>query len=156
MKSKHLGLIFSGGLCLYLVVLLWTALGYPMKAKLFPLIIIPSSLVLLGIQIFMDMTRRRRPKQVQETDRDEETSKSHSRGHADATMWIVGSLFGFLLLGHILIFFLLPLAYSKLHKERWSTSIILSLSCGVSVYILFVSVLDMRLFEGFLYLLFVH
>ncbi len=154
MKVKNRGLLFSGGLFLFLLVLLITALGYPMKAKLFPLIIIPASLVLLGIQILIEMTKMRRRKETQETDHTATLSENHSRGYMDAMVWIAGSLFGFLLFGHILMFFLLPLAYGKLHKERWLTSITLSLGCGISIYLIFVSVLDMRLFEGFLFSLF--
>jgi len=156
MKTKYFSLIFTGIVFLFLVVLLSSVLGYPLKAKLFPLIIIPLSLVLLGIQIVMDMTKMRRQKEVQEADRVEKTSGNVSRGYVDAAVWTTGSLFGFLLFGHILIFFFLPLAYSRLHKERWLTSISLSLSCGISFYLIFVSLLDMRLYEGFVFSLFAH
>jgi hypothetical protein len=155
MKKKYYSLIFTLILFLFLVVLLFSCLGYPTKAKLFPLIIIPLSLVLLGIQIFKDIVALKGQGKAKMADQGE-TPGETSRGFWDAILWIVISLFGSLLLGFVVAFFLLPLVYSKTHKERWSTSILLSLSCGVIFYIIFGYVFDMRLYEGFFFSLFFH
>jgi hypothetical protein len=155
MKTKNINLLLEGCLFLFLFVLLMSVLGYPVKAKLFPLIMIISSMVLLGILIFADFTKMIHERRVQEADRSEDESSGNDiRGLVDATVWISASLFGFLLFGHILICFLLPLAYGKFHKESWLTSISLSIGCGVIFYLVFVTVLDMRLYEGFLFSLY--
>lgn len=153
MKNKYGSLIFTLILFFSFVVLLFSSLGYPTKAKLFPLIIIPLSLILLGIEIFKDILAIRGKREAKKTDQGEASGETVRR-FWDAILWIVVSLFGSLLLGFVVAFFLLPLVYSKTHKERWSTSILLSLSCGVIFYIIFVYIFDMRLYEGFLFTLF--
>ena len=153
MKNKYGSLIFTLILFFSFVVLLFSSVGYPGKAKLFPLIIIPLSLILLGIEIFKDILAIRGKREAQKTDQGEKSGET-SRGFWDAILWIVISLFGSLFFGFVVAFFLLPLVYSRTHKERWSTSILLSLSCGVVFYIIFGYVFDMRLFEGFFFTLF--
>ncbi|MFB3886481.1 MAG: tripartite tricarboxylate transporter TctB family protein [Thermodesulfobacteriota bacterium] len=149
MKNRYGSLIFTLILFFSFVVLLFSAAGYPGKAKLFPLIIIPLSLILLGIEIVRDVLVIRGRGETKKADPGEKAGET-SRGFWDAILWIVISLFGSLLFGFVTAFFLLPLVYSKTHKESWWTAILLSLGCGVVFYIIFGYVFDMRLFEGFL------
>jgi hypothetical protein len=123
--------------------------GYPGKAKLFPLIIIPLSLILLGIEIVKDVLAIRGKRETKKADQGEE-SDTTSHGFWDAILWIMVSLFGSLFFGFVVAFFLLPLVYSRTHKESWATSILLSLGCGIIFYFIFSYVFDMRLYEGFL------
>lgn len=155
MKTKKINLLLEGFLFIFLLVLLISVLDYPLKAKFFPLIIIILSMVLLGILIGSDITKLRHGGTSQEADHSEaESSGNDKRGFRDAALWISASLIGFLLFGHILICFLLPLAYCKYHGESWLTSIGLSIGCGIIFYLTFVTVLDMRLYEGFLFSLY--
>lgn len=155
MNIRYFSLIFNTVLFLFLVTLLLFAFGYPTKAKLFPLIIIPLSLGLLGTQLFIDIIAIRHKEQIKEVDRTEQGART-SRNYLDATVWVAATLVGFLLFGNMLLFFLLPLAYSKLHKESWLSSIGLSLGCGISFYIVFDLALEMRFYEGFLFSLLFH
>jgi hypothetical protein len=155
MKNRYYSLIFTLILFLFMVVLLFSSLGYPSKARLFPLILIPLSLVLLGIEIFKEILAIKGQRDVKKPDQSE-TPGGASRGFWDAILWIAISLFGSLLFGFVAAFFLLPLAYGRTHKERWSTSILSSLGCGVIFYIIFAYIFSMELYEGFLFSLFSH
>jgi len=154
-RRRYCSLICTVVLFLFLVFMLLAALAYPMKAKIFPLIIIPLSLGLLGIQILTDIVAIRQKNEIKNTGRVEADGFSSSR-LLGAIVWIALSLLGFFLFGHMALFFLLPLAYCKLHQERWLSSIGLSFGYGIGFYIVFNYALEMRLYEGILFSLFLH
>ena len=154
MNIKFYSLSFTIILFLLLSVFLFLALEYPIKAKLFPLIIISLNLVILGVQITIDIHDIRKQVITEEVQKNK-LKQQFSFKNIDILLWIAATLFGFLLLGHIFIFFFLPLFYSKLHKESWLTSICLSVGCGMGFYIIFGLLLNLILYEGFLLSLFV-
>ncbi len=150
MKRRYFDLIFTILLFVSFVVLLVSALDYPIKSRIFPFIVIVLGLGILAAQILLDLFAIRRKKKLEEVDSAEAPGASTGR-LLEAILWVAMSFVGFWLFGHIAVFFLLPLAFSKLHHERWLTSILLSLGCGIGFYVIFQFALSVTLYNGYLF-----
>lgn len=153
MKTIYFRLFFTIILFVSLFILLISALEYPFKAKIFPFIVILSSLGLLSAQILLDIFAIKHKVGDKEVDSVETEGSSYHK-LLEALIWVAMSLVGFLLFGHVAVFFLLPFAYSKLHHDRWWVSISLSLGCGIGFYVIFDFALSITLYKGYLFPLF--
>jgi small-conductance mechanosensitive channel len=136
-------LIFTIALLLVSILLLRATLPYPFKAKLFPLIILITVLILLIIQIVREVVALR-VKGATEKKR----ANSFRSKHLTILFWMVGTVLMLWVLGFMGTVILLPFLYLRFEKESWLLSITLSLGCGVFFYGLFGYLLKMPLYPG--------
>ena len=136
-------LIFTIALLLVSILLLRATLPYPFKAKLFPLIILITVLILLVIQIFREAFALREKGAAEGKKGDSFRSK-----HLTILFWMVGTVLMLWVLGFMGTVILLPFLYLRFEKESWLLSITLSLGCGVFFYGLFGYLLRMPLYPG--------
>jgi len=136
-------LIFTIALLLVSILLLRATLAYPFKAKLFPLIILITVLILLMIQIVREVVALRVKGATEKKRADSFRSK-----HLTILFWMVGTVLMLWVLGFMGTVILLPFLYLRFEKESWLLSITLSLGCGVFFYGLFGYLLRMPLYPG--------
>lgn len=136
-------LIFTIALLLVSILLLRATLAYPFKAKLFPLIILITVLILLMIQIVREVVALRVKGATEKKRADSFRSK-----HLTILFWMVGTVLMLWVLGFMGTVILLPFLYLRFEKESWLLSISLSIGCGVFFYGLFGYLLRMPLYPG--------
>jgi hypothetical protein len=138
--------IFTVALLLVSLLLLRATLPYPFKAKLFPLIILFTVLILLVVQIFREAFALRE-KRASETEKEE----GFQIKHLVILFWMAGTVLMLWILGFMGTVILLPFLYLRYEKERWLLSITLSLGCGIFFYGLFGYLLNMPLYPGLIF-----
>jgi hypothetical protein len=136
-------LIFTIALLLVSILLLRATLPYPFKAKLFPLIILITVLILLVIQIFREAFALREKGAAEGKKGDSFRTK-----HLTIGLWMAGTVLMLWVLGFMGTVILLPFLYLRFEKESWLLSITLSLGCGIFFYGLFGYLLKMPLYSG--------
>ena len=114
-------LIFTIVLLLVSLLLLRATLPYPFKAKLFPLIILITVLILLMIQIGREVVALRVKGATEKKRADSFRSK-----HLIILFWMVGTVLMLWVLGFMGTVILLPFLYLRFEKENWLLSITLS------------------------------
>ncbi|MFB3884272.1 MAG: tripartite tricarboxylate transporter TctB family protein [Thermodesulfobacteriota bacterium] len=139
-------LIFTAALLLASFLLLKATLPYPFKAKLFPLIVLITVLVLLMIQVFREAFALKK-RATAETEKGEKFRWKH----VAVFFWMAGTVLMLWILGFMATVVLLPFFYLRYERERWLLSICLSLGCGVFFYGLFGYLLNMPLYPGILF-----
>ena len=135
--------IFTVALLLVSFLLLKATLPYPFKAKLFPLIVLITVLILLMIQIFREAFALKKKATAETGKGDGFRSK-----HLTILFWMVGTVLMLWILGFMGTVILLPFLYLRFEKESWLLSICLSLGCGIFFYGLFGYLLNMPLYPG--------
>jgi hypothetical protein len=135
--------IFTIALLMVSLLLLRATLPYPFKAKLFPLIILITVLILLMIQIVREVVALRVKGATEKKRADSFRSK-----HLTILFWMVGTVLMLWVLGFMGTVILLPFLYLRFEKENWLLSITLSLGCGIFFYGLFGYLLRMPLYPG--------
>ena len=135
--------IFTIVLFLVSILLLRATLPYPFKAKLFPLIILITVLILLMIQMAREIAALR-GKGATEAERGD----GFRPKHLTILLWLVGTVLMLWILGFMGTVILLPFLYLRFEKESWLLSITLSLGCGIFFYGLFGYLLRMPLYPG--------
>ncbi len=136
-------IIFTIALLLVSVLLLKATFAYPFKAKLFPLIVLFTVLILLMVQIFREAIALR-GKGIHET----EGGGGFRRKHLSILFWMMGTVVMLWILGFMGTVILLPFLYLRFERESWLLSITLSLGCGLFFYGLFGYLLKMPLYPG--------
>lgn len=139
-------LIFTIALFLVSILLLRATLPYPFKAKLFPLIILITVLILLMIQIIREVFALREKGATEGEKGDGFRAK-----HLTILIWMAGTVLMLWVLGFMGTVILLPFLYLRFEKESWLLSITLSLGCGVFFYGLFGYFLKMPLYPGMVF-----
>jgi hypothetical protein len=144
-----LEIIFSSAVLTILIVMLIMATGYKPKARLFPLVIIISSIVLFGILTVKEILKTLRQRDVL-TEKKTVGNPILSR-YFRAPVWI-GTLMLFIyLLGHMVGASLFSLLYLKFHGEKWVTTILFAMGVMAFIYGCFQVALAIPLYEGRLF-----
>lgn len=138
--------IFTIALLLVSLLLLRATLPYPFKAKLFPLIILSTILLLLMVQMGREIAALRGKGATEGEKGDGFRSK-----HLTILFWIVGTVLMLWILGFMGTVILLPFLYLRFERESWLLSITLSLGCGIFFYGLFGYLLKMPLYPGMIF-----
>jgi TctA family transporter len=119
------GALFSLGMCLVFAAALWTALGWPDRARTFPFAIFGPVLIVAIANFVKDL--RRRPwtlsieQSIAEANLDADSFKKRT---AHILTWILGFFLALWLLGFSIGIPLATFAYLKLAaRERWPTTI---------------------------------
>lgn len=131
-------------------------LGYPPRARLFPLIVIG----LCGVFVLAELLRaynasRKSGSATREDQQDEESlkmNKQHQLQFAATTAWIGGFALTIWLFGFVIGLPLFVLAYVKTYEEGWRWAIILPVIMFLIVYVGFALLLQSPLYEGLLFL----
>lgn len=141
-------LIFAAVLFVILVFLLIETLGYPTKAKAFPLIAIVAALLLLSSEILRQAFALKRKKEAAKS----EGGGELRRKYLAVGMWMSLTLVILWFLGFMATVILLPFLYLRRQGESWLLSIGLALGSGIFFYVLFAWALRMPLYQGLLLL----
>jgi len=136
-------LLFTAALFLVSLLLLKATLAYPFKAKLFPLIVLTTVLVLFVIQMIRESLACRE-KGAPESGRGDRLQAKH----LIIAAWLAATVLMLWVLGFMGTVILLPFFYLRLEKESWLLSVTLSLGCGVFFYGLFGILLKLPLYPG--------
>jgi hypothetical protein len=139
-------LIFALAIFLVSILLLIATLNYPFKAKVFPLIILTTVLILLVIQIFREAFALREKGAAEGKKGDSFRTK-----HLPIWIWMASTVLMLWVLGFMGTVILLPFLYLRFKKESWLLSISLSIGCGVFFYGLFGYLLKMPLYPGMIF-----
>ena len=136
-------LLFTTALFLVSLLLLIATLAYPFKAKLFPLIVLTTVLVLLVIQMIREFLAWRAKGAMEGGKGD----RFHAK-HLTIAIWLAATVLMLWVLGFMGTVIFLPFLYLRFEKESWLLSVTLSLGCGVFFYGLFGYLLRMPLYPG--------
>ncbi len=139
-------LIFAFALFLVSILLLRATFTYPFKARVFPLIVLTTVLILLMIQISREFFTLREKGATEG-----KKGESLRTKHLSIWIWIVGTVFMLWVLGFMGTVILLPFFYLRFKKESWLLSITLSVGCGIFFYGLFGYLLKMPLYPGMIF-----
>ena len=128
------------------IILIIATIGYPYKARLFPLLIaIPLAALLV-----IDFLKEAYVKLKQESDSigRKNISKDAIIKGIEVSAWIVGFSLIVYLLGFLIGVPLFLLFYFKLHGEKWLTSIIYCSVVTISMWGIFIVIFEMHLYNG--------
>jgi len=151
MKKKHKDIIFLLLLFTGLAAGFFVSLGYPDRARLFPLIVISACAILVLVELknaFWGFPRSESA--VQTETRAAENQKG--RKFAITTVWMGGFALMIGLLGFSIGLPLFIFAYLKTHGEGWLWTVVLPAAMFVIVYVGFGRLLESPLYEGLLFL----
>jgi TctA family transporter len=147
------GALFSLGMIVVFAGALWPALGWPPRARVFPVAIF-GPLLLLTIANFLNDLRRQpwtetMKQAIAESNVDEPTFRKRTRGILG---WIVGFFLAIWLLGFALGIPLATFIYLKLAaRERWLTAILVTAGSWAFIVGLFGRVLEFAFPEAALF-----
>ena len=132
-----------------------TTLGYPSRARFFPIIVISlcEVFVLLAL-VKMFIERHKAPSPDQYKKKKEETSKPdevYRRQFFLAFAWIGTFVLLLWLLGFIVSLPLVVFAYIKTYEEGWRLAIISTIIMFLIVYVVFAVFLKIPLYKGLLF-----
>ena len=147
--ERRSSLIFAIALFIFFVILLISTINYPTKAKIFPLIVISISLILLGVRILPQevLTLKQKGEVVEATE-----ASALRRRYLVVGIWLTLTLAMLWIFGFLATVILLPFLYLRRHGERWLLCISLPFGSGVFFYVLFALILKMPLYKGLLFL----
>jgi len=152
---KKYNIFFLIGLLLILGAGLIVSMGYPARARYFPVIVIIFCSILVSAELIKEIrkmyvftaeNRKDEPgPPVAETDRDKMSLVA-------AVSWIAGLALMIWILGFIIALPLFTFIYVKLNGEMWRWAALLSAAMLAIVYVCFVVLLKMPLYEGLVFL----
>lgn len=146
-----LSTVFDGLMLLILIFLLTISADYPFQLKLLPWIFIPLAIILLAVQIVMDLRNEAAGIPLAEW---VDAVKHGNRRYLKAVLWILG-LFGFLYLaGFIAAAPVFTILFLRSNGETWRQAAGLSILGWGIFFIVFIYALNVRLYEGQIYLIF--
>jgi len=140
--------VFPSVILAIAIILIIVTIGYPYKAKLFPLLIAFSVAALLVAQIVKEAST----KSEQETDAEDKKVglKDTLAKYLTVPAWIIAFALSIYVLGYLVGIPLFFLIYLKLHGEKWLTTVICVLAVIVLVYGVFEVAFDIQLYKGIL------
>lgn len=125
------------------------SLSYPLIAKIFPLLILIPLLILLGIEVLKDLRALRKASNIQGKLLEEglwpvvcEETKAH--------LWILLMLLSSFVFGLILTAAFFPVVYMLSQKEKWKTIIGVAGGLSGGIYLLFIQILKIPLYQGWI------
>ena len=140
--------IFAIALFVFLIILLIATLRYPLRAAIFPLIMLSIAIILSASLILprevLALTRKKEATEAGEVE-------NLGRKYLVVGIWIVVALAMFGLLGLVATVILFPFLYLRCYSEKWSLSIYVSLGSGIFFYVVFYKLLGLPLYPGFLF-----
>jgi hypothetical protein len=152
---------------LFFAVIIILSLGYPEDARLVPLVVAIPGIVLSLVQLVFDLIGRPDKPQTDVENKDkgysemaeqykmeeEEISPKEERKREWLMVfWIVFFLVIILLFGFWISIAAILLLFTRLYgKESWKTTLILTATGWLSIYLVFWVILQVPLFGGFLF-----
>lgn len=122
------------------------SLGYPAKAKRFPLAI---AIPVAALQVVLTIREVRVKAELRDN---EVAGKDAFSNYVAVMVWIAGLLLTIYLVGLLVGFSLFTFIYLKLHRQSWLLSIILTVVMAAVVYGGFVLGFKMQLYTGLLFM----
>ncbi len=119
--------------------------GYPLLVKLFPYVVGIPLAVLLIIEVLRELFEKHQPA-------DAPTSAATLQRHVAGALMLLAILPFLYLLGFVVGSLMYSFLYMKLHEQRWHVAAGLSLLSAAVIYIGFVSILKIPLYEGLVFL----
>ncbi len=144
-----LDIIFSTIVLIILIVMTVVSIGYPPKARLFPLILIAITEAMVAIHIINEI--RGRIKKHQASEAGQGAEKVPLSRYFRAPVWIGCFMIALYLFGHLVGVALFSFLYLKVHGEKWLTTIGFSLGVMALIYGGFEIALQTQLYEGILF-----
>ena len=150
---KKYSILFLLLLFVILFVSLVVSLGYPPRARFFPVIIIIICMVLVVLEILNEIRADVIPKSDRKEEVNEKEIEKGQQKILTTVSWIAALALMIWLFGFIIGLPLYTFIYVKLNGEMWRWAIILSISMLAIVHIGFVILLKMPLYEGLIFML---
>lgn len=143
-----LEIVFSSITLLIMVLLIFLSLGYPPTARLFPLMVIIPTTILIAMELIKAIYKKRG--QTTAPEAQDSAGNKPVFQNLRTLIWIVGFLLSLYLLGYLVGTALFSLLYLRLNGENWSTSIIYVIGIIGLIYGCFQVGLDTQFYEGLL------
>jgi len=144
-----LEIVFSSVTLLIMAILIVMSIGYPPTARLFPLIVIIPTTILLTMELIKAIHPKRGKVAVYKAEISD--MKTPVPLNLRAPIWIGSFLLSIYILGYLVGIVLFSLLYLKINGEKWSTSIIYVVGIIALLYGCFELGLDTQLYEGLLF-----
>lgn len=132
-----------------------TTLGYPSRARLFPIIVISfCGVFVLWALVKMFIARHKASSLDEYMQKNEETLKpdeGYRRQFFFAFAWIGAFILLLWLLGFVVGLPIFVFAYIKTYEESWRLAIISTIIMFLIVYVVFAVLLKIPLYEGLLF-----
>ena len=150
-------ILFLIALLVVLVIGFYITLGYPPRARFFPLFVISLCGVLVLAELLKAYNASRKSGSAAGEDPQDEAplkmNRQHRQKFAATTAWIGGFALIIWLFGFVIGLPLFVLAYVKTYEEGWLWAIILPVIMFLIVYVGFGLLLQSPLYEGRLFFL---
>jgi hypothetical protein len=146
-KGSFYFAIFVFALALFFFV---SALTFgAMKSKLLPLIVSSVTLILAGIEVTIELLKRRcRQEDKESVDKSEKGGKDDLRSYITYFAWTLGLIVGIYLLGFLISIPVFILSFLLSHGQRFSKSVFIAAFNTLIIYLIFVIVFKTELYEG--------
>ena len=143
MKTR---MIFPSAALAIVIILIIVTLGYPYKAKLFPLLIAIPVAALLVVNIVKEAFGR--SKLEVESEEKTDSPKDTLFKYLAVAAWMLGFALLIYFSGYLVGVPIFLFLYLKLHGEKWPAAIIYVLVVTVFVYGIFELLFDIQLYKG--------
>ena len=120
-----------------------------MKSKLLPLIVSSVALILAGIEVRIELLKRRSRQEGKESvDKGEKDRKDDLRLYVTYFAWMLGLIVGIYLLGFMISIPVFILSFLLSHGQRFSKSAFIAAFNTLIIYLIFVIIFKTELYEG--------
>ena len=143
-------IIFSSVVIVILTVMTVATMGYPPKARLFPLILLVITEGLVVIHLIKEIWGKTKH-QTASAEEEKTAEKIDWAMYLRAPAWITGFMLSIYLLGYLVGASLFSFFYLKVHGEKWLTTIGFSLGVLALIYGGFEIALKTPLYGGLLF-----
>lgn len=160
-KNNTGRLVFSLALIAFAITIISLALQFPFRARIFPLIFAVPVLIMSLMQLFYDLPLAKFKQwfafvgdsgvRVQKFDHEEESNEANAENSIAAFafirmfLWLILLAVGLDQIGYAALFFYV-LVMTKIEAKRsWLQSILLALGTWLTIYVLFVWILQVNL-----------
>lgn len=160
-ESRHWAALFFGLLLAYILLMVYTAIGYSADARLFPIVIGVPLALLIVVQLFLLEFGERLGiqsvdlfegiQQLSEVEEGEEVSAAESaRWEFEMILWSLATVVLIWTVGHILTLVLLVFGFIYAYERDLRRATIATVITFLFVYVLFIAILDANLWGGIL------
>jgi len=153
---RKYNIVFLTILFVVMIAAIVATLSYPVKARLFPFIVIGISIILLMGELTKAFFAIRSPRQDGGLKREKQPENGNANSRKifwGMLAWIGGLAMSIWILGYIVALPLYTFIYLRLHDQKWRWAISLSIAMFIIVYIGFNTLLKIPLYEGLIFLL---
>ena len=145
----NIHILIPAVVALVMIAVVFVASGYPyLQAKLSVIFCGGLVLVLALVQTARELKEARKPVSEQEAKPEAHKRSASPALYGEEAGWMLGFALTIYLFGFLIAIPVYICAYMKSHGARWTASVLTAAGMAVFCYVVFVLVLEMKLYQG--------